>query len=284
MTILTILSDIRHQAANWRMAAERIALVPTMGALHDGHLTLIRAARKQADRVVVSIFVNPTQFAPHEDFDQYPRQLDKDATLAFAAGADAIYAPLADEIYPSGDVTRITVTGVSESMEGQFRPHFFTGVATVVARLLIHVCPDIALFGEKDFQQLQVIRRMVGDLALPVEIIGVETVREADGLAMSSRNVYLSQQERAVAPQIFQKLSNLATALQKGAAFSPRQATAIAGLEKVGFNRPDYLDFRQSDNLIALDRLGHQAARLLIAVRLGKTRLIDNIPVIPHHE
>ena len=281
MNIFNTLSDLRHQNANWRMASEKIALVPTMGALHDGHLTLIRAAKEMADRVVVSVFVNPTQFAPHEDFDQYPRQLERDAALAAEAGADAIYAPAASQIYPAGDATRVSVSGVSAPMEGTFRPHFFTGVATVVARLLIHAGPDLALFGEKDFQQLQVVRRMVQDLGLPVEIVGVETVREADGLALSSRNVYLSAAERQVAPMIHQQLTALKQALQAGADFAPLQKQAIETLQQAGFDNPDYLDFRLTEDLSPLERLGDQPARLLIAVRLGKTRLIDNIAVMP---
>lgn len=284
MTLLNTRQALVQRTLQWRVAGEKIALVPTMGALHEGHMTLVRTARRQADRVVVSIFVNPTQFAPHEDFDQYPRQLEQDARLALEAGADTIYAPAVSEMYPTGDATRITVSGVSEPMEGTYRPHFFTGVATVVARLLIHVAPDLAFFGEKDFQQLQVVRRMVTDLALPVTIIGVPTVREADGLAMSSRNAYLSDFDRAKAPIIYQQLCQIHQSLLSGKDFMPLQQDAVTALTAAGFDQPDYLDLRRSDDLSPLPRLDGGAARLLIAVRLGKTRLIDNIDVTSSDE
>lgn len=279
MAILETRIALQQRAAQWRKEQAKIALVPTMGALHEGHLTLIRTARQQAERVIISIFVNPTQFAPHEDFAQYPRQLEQDTRLAMEAGADVVYAPIATEIYPAGDSTRITVSGVSAPMEGQFRPHFFTGVATVVARLLIHAMPDLAFFGEKDFQQLQVVRRMVTDLALPMQIIGVPTMREADGLALSSRNVYLSPTERAAAPLIYAQLNEIAAGLRGGHDFAPLQQRALEKLMASGFDQPDYLDLRQADDLAPLSRWTGEAARLLIAVRLGKTRLIDNIAV-----
>ncbi|MCU0883263.1 MAG: pantoate--beta-alanine ligase [Hyphomonadaceae bacterium] len=200
IAITTTRQGVRDACTHLRAGGARLGLVPTMGALHKGHLALVEEARRHADHVVVSVFVNPTQFAPHEDFDRYPRQLATDAAMLAQAGASLIYAPDATSIYPPGDSTRVHVGGVSAHFEGRFRPHFFEGVASVVARLLIHVAPDVAVFGEKDFQQLAVIRRMTADLGLPVEIAGVATVREADGLALSSRNAYLDAAAAAGRP------------------------------------------------------------------------------------
>src|ERR1700761_850290 len=202
LTIVRTIATLRGQVAAWRAAGETVALIPTMGALHAGHLSLVALGRERADRTVASIFVNPTQFAPHEDFEAYPRDEHKDAERLAEAGCDLLFAPSVEEMYAPGFSTTITVTGVSAPMGGQARPHHFAGVATVVAKLLIQAAPDVAIFGQKDYQQLQVIRRLVADLDLPVEIVGAPTVRGDDGLAMSSRNAYLTQAQLGVAAQL----------------------------------------------------------------------------------
>jgi pantoate--beta-alanine ligase len=257
----------------------RIGFVPTMGALHRGHATLVEHALAACDRVVVSVFVNPTQFAPNEDFARYPRTEAADAALLERVGAQVLYAPAVEEVYPPGDATRVTVAGLTESMEGAIRPHFFTGVATVCARLFCHVQPDATFFGEKDYQQLLVVRRMARDLGLGVEVIGVPTVREPDGLALSSRNAYLSAAERAAAPALHRALQQVATGLRDGASMAALRADAVRALLDAGFTEPDYLDLRDAETLAPLDRLDATPARLLAAARLGTTRLIDNIPV-----
>jgi pantoate--beta-alanine ligase len=257
----------------------RIGFVPTMGALHRGHAALVEHALAACDRVIVSVFVNPTQFAPNEDFARYPRTEEADAALLDRVGAHVLYAPAVEEIYPPGDATRVTVAGLSEPMEGAIRPHFFTGVATVCARLFCHVQPEATFFGEKDYQQLLVVRRMVRDLGLGVEVIGVPTVREPDGLALSSRNAYLSAEERAAAPGLHRVLQDVATALRDGATMAALRADAVGALVAFGFTEPDYLDLRDAETLAPLDRLETAPARLLVAARLGTTRLIDNIPV-----
>jgi pantoate--beta-alanine ligase len=248
-----------------------------MGALHDGHLSLVRLARQKADRVVASIFVNPTQFAPSEDFTAYPRDEDRDARLLAETGCDLLYAPPTVDIYPSGFATSVSVAGVSAPLEGASRPQHFGGVATVVAKLLIRVLPDAAVFGEKDYQQLLVVRRLARDLDLPVEIIGAPTVRAEDGLALSSRNAYLTPSERAVAGRLNVVLRSAAGALARGEQVEAVEASAIGCLDKAGFSSVDYLEARDAENL---ERLGPGAvdrpARVLAAVRLGKTRLIDN--------
>lgn len=265
--------------APWRREGLRIGFVPTMGALHRGHAALIERALACCDRVVVSVFVNPTQFAPNEDFARYPRTEDADAALLERSGAHVMYAPSVEDIYPPGDATRVTVAGLTEPMEGAVRPHFFTGVATVCARLFCHVRPAATFFGEKDYQQLLVVRRMARDLGLGIEVIGVPTVREPDGLALSSRNAYLSAAERAAAPALHRVLQDLAAALRDGATMATLRPDAVGALVTAGFTQPDYLDLRDSETLAPLDRLGSAPARLLVAARLGTTRLIDNIPV-----
>lgn len=276
LPIFRSVSSVRTQTADWRVNGLRIALVPTMGALHDGHLSLVRMAKTRADRVLASIFVNPTQFAPSEDFAAYPRQEEADLIMLAAAGADGVYAPTVEEIYPNGFATTITVAGVSEGLCGDFRPGHFAGVATVVAKLLMQTGPDTALFGEKDYQQLQVIRRMARDLDFPVAILGVATVREADGLAMSSRNAYLSPAERAIAPVLFHVLSDCSAQLQQGRPAAPVLQAGIDRILAAGFAVVDYLELRADDDLRPLDRLD-RPARLLVAARLGRARLIDNI-------
>jgi pantoate--beta-alanine ligase len=276
LPIFRSVPSVRTQTADWRAAGLRIALVPTMGALHDGHLSLVRMARTKADRVLTSIFVNPTQFGPTEDFAAYPRQEEADCAKLATAGADGLYAPTVAEIYPSGFATTVTVAGLSEGLCGDFRPGHFAGVATVVAKLLLQTAPDIALFGEKDFQQLQVIRRMAHDLDIPVAVEGVVTVREADGLAMSSRNAYLSPAERDIAPVLFRVLCDCSARLQQGKPAAEVLESGIAAILAAGFSSVDYLELRAADDLRPLDRLT-RPARLLVAARLGKARLIDNI-------
>lgn len=270
--------DLRSRIADWRRAGERIALVPTMGALHAGHLALVEEAAKHGERVVVSIFVNPTQFAPHEDFDQYPRDLEGDAAKLGTMGVDLIYAPTIDAMYPTGHQTTVSVKGLSQPMEGAHRPHFFDGVTTIVSKLFIQVAPDVAVFGQKDYQQLLVIGQMTRDLDLPVEVIGLPTVRETDGLALSSRNAYLSEDERRIAVELSRTLIGISDRLAGGAAFGELGEAAKARLETLGFDAPDYLDFRDAETLQPIER-ADRPGRLLVAARLGKTRLIDNMPV-----
>ncbi|HWY61076.1 MAG TPA: pantoate--beta-alanine ligase [Rhizomicrobium sp.] len=255
-----------------------VALVPTMGALHDGHLALVAAARERTRHVAVSIFVNPTQFAPHEDFSSYPRGLEADATKLAAARTTLIFAPPAQEMYPDGFATTVSVKGPATGLESDFRPHFFDGVATIVAKLLIAAAPDYVLFGEKDYQQLLVVKRLVRDLALPVEIIAVPIAREADGLAMSSRNAYLSQAERKVAGQLNLVLKDVVAALQRGADVVQAQSAGVAALKQAGFESVDYVALRDAESLAPVSGL-EKPVRLLAAARIGKIRLIDNFPI-----
>jgi pantoate--beta-alanine ligase len=274
---LTTVKSLRETVRAWRAAEETIALVPTMGALHAGHLALVAAAKAEAKRVVVSIFVNPTQFGPNEDFSRYPRTSENDLKLLREAGADAAWLPTVEEMYPQGFGTVISVKGPSEGLDGDFRPGHFDGVATVVAKLLLQVAPDVALFGQKDYQQLAVITRMAADLDIATRIIGVPTVREADGLALSSRNAYLTEQERAIAPQMHVVLQVAANELQNGNDVATTLQKAIASLLHIGFRSVDYLELR-SDALEPLREFS-TPARLLVAAHLGRTRLIDNISV-----
>ena len=252
-------------------------MVPTMGALHDGHLSLVAEARKHSDLVVASIFVNPTQFAPTEDFDAYPRTLDKDVER-LGGGADIVFAPGAREIYPDGYATSISVSGPSTGLETDFRPHFFAGVATVVAKLLIAALPDVAVFGEKDYQQLLVVKRLVRDLALPVTIIGAPTLRESDGLAMSSRNAYLSTDERKIAGVLNRILKDAIAQAQTTGDLRAAEALAIEALWAAGFSHVDYVAIRDAENLDHITQLD-RPARILAAAKVGKTRLIDNMAV-----
>ena len=281
MTSLATIRDgteLRARVHAWRGAGETLALVPTMGALHEGHLSLIRSARERAGRVVASLFVNPSQFGPGEDFAAYPRDEERDCALLASAGCDLLYAPRESDIYPAGFSTTITVAGVSAPMEGEVRAGHFAGVATVVAKLLIVTAPDIAIFGEKDYQQLQVIRRLARDLDLPVEIVGVPIVRDGDGLALSSRNAYLTAAERAVAPALHRALLRAANRVVGGAEVSAVETEGIEALEAAGFDGVDYFAVRSPGDL---DRLGPGPtggpARILAAARLGVPRLLDNI-------
>lgn len=279
LSIVRTAAALRAELAPWRRAGKRIGFVATLGALHRGHAGLVERALAATDRVVVSVFVNPTQFAANEDFSRYPRTEDADAALLDRIGAHVLYAPTVEQIYPPGDATRVTVAGLAESMEGTIRPHFFTGVATVCARLFCHVQPDATWFGEKDYQQLLVVRRMVRDLGMPLEVIGMETVREPDGLALSSRNAYLSAGERTAAPAMHRLLQEVAAGLREGRTMAELRPAALRGFADAGFSEPDYLDLRDAETLAERDRLDTAPARLLVAARLGATRLIDNIPV-----
>jgi pantoate--beta-alanine ligase len=278
MAIAPTVESLRRAIAGWRGAGERIALVPTMGALHDGHLALARLGRDRADRVVVSIFVNPTQFAPGEDFSSYPRTLEEDRRR-LGTLADLIFTPAVEEMYPEGSATTVSVAGpAAAGLEDRFRPTHFEGVATVVAKLLIQAMPDVAIFGEKDFQQLKVITRMARDLHLPVRILGGETVREPDGLALSSRNRYLSAEERATAPRLHAALDACADAIRAGADPAKAAAEAATGLAGAGFDI-DYVEVRNAETLAPVETPAHGPLRVLAAARLGRTRLIDNVAV-----
>jgi pantoate--beta-alanine ligase len=277
MACVSRLDDLRAAVAAWRGRGERVALVPTMGALHEGHLSLVRIARQQADRTVVSIFVNPTQFGPGEDFSRYPRTLESDRARLGPA-ADLIFAPDVETMYPPGSATTVQLSGpATVGLEDRFRPHHFDGVATVVAKLLLQVLPDLAVFGEKDYQQLKVIERLVRDLFLPLRVVPGPTIREADGLALSSRNRYLTAQERSRAAQLYRTLQTCAAAIRAGSPPDESLASARATLAGAGFEL-DYLEARDADTLAPVaDNAG--ALRLLAAAHLGATRLIDNIAV-----
>ncbi|MEM8796092.1 MAG: pantoate--beta-alanine ligase [Pseudomonadota bacterium] len=271
---------VRTLVANLRRQGETIALVPTMGALHAGHLALVEEAHKTASKVIVSIFVNPSQFGPGEDFTRYPRTFDTDLAALSPLGVEAVYAPGIDDMYPEGFATEITLKGPALGLETDFRPHFFTGVATVVAKLLLAVLPDKAIFGEKDYQQLLVIRQMVRDLNIPVEIVGAPTIREDDGLALSSRNQYLSSEERAQATTLIESLKACARDIRSGIPISTALDSARSQLEARGFT-VDYVALRNAETLEEVasdsDHAG-KPLRLLAAAKLGGTRLIDNIP------
>ncbi len=276
-TVRTI-PELRAAIARWRAQGLRVGLVPTMGALHEGHLSLVRAGRARCERVVASLFVNPKQFAANEDLERYPRDEASDAALLAGAGCDLLYAPDAALIYPPGFATSVTVTSVAAPLEGEHRPHFFGGVATVVAKLLLQCLPDVALFGEKDYQQLLVIKRMAADLDIPVEIAGCPTVREADGLAMSSRNAYLTPDERRIAGQLNVTLADAARAVAAGAAIADVESYAADRLRRAGFDKIDYVAIRDAETLLAIETLD-VPARILAAAWLGGTRLIDNMAV-----
>jgi pantoate--beta-alanine ligase len=265
--------------AQWRRRREKIALVPTMGALHAGHLALVRLAQRRADRVVVSIFVNPTQFAPNEDLESYPRSLAEDMSQLAAVKADLVWAPSVETMYPTGFATRIVPEGpATAGLEDAFRPHFFAGVATVVAKLLIQCQPDIAVFGEKDYQQLKVVKQFARDLGLKTRIVAAPTVREKDGLALSSRNAYLSSRERALAPVLHRVLADCARKIGAGAAVDNALNEGRAAITEAGFAL-DYLEARNAETLAPVCSIKDGPLRLLVAARLGKTRLIDNVGV-----
>ena len=268
---------LRAQIRAWRQGGLRMAMVPTMGALHEGHISLVRIALEKADRCLVSIFVNPTQFAPTEDLDKYPRQLARDLERLAEAGAHLAFTPDVAGMYPTGFATKISVGGPSSGLESDFRPTFFDGVATVVAKLFLQALPDYAIFGEKDYQQLCVVRQLCRDLDLPVEIIGAPTVRDAYGLAMSSRNAYLGEAELEVARKLNAILRRTATALAAGVDEAGATDEAGRALVEAGFQRVDYVAARESLTLAPWRR--GRNGRLLAAAWLGKTRLIDNVEI-----
>ncbi len=270
---------LRRTVMQWRAAGEQLALVPTMGALHAGHIALVRAAKRRAPRVVVSIFVNPAQFAPEEDLTTYPRTFDSDLATLARLPVDLVWAPSTEVMYQPGFATRVVPAGpATAGLEDKFRPHFFTGVATVVAKLLIQCAPDFAVFGEKDFQQLKVVSRMAKDLDLPAKIVAVPTVREKDGLALSSRNAYLTASERVVASTLHRVLKDCAGRIASGEFLARVLDDGGAAIERAGFML-DYLEARHAETLTPLGSSGDDPVRLLVAARLGKTRLIDNLAV-----
>ena len=279
--IVRTVADLRAQVAAWKAVGERVALIPTMGALHEGHLSLIELGQTRARRTVASVFVNPKQFAPHEDFDSYPRGEAHDAELLAGVGCDLMFAPNVDEMYAPGFSTTVNLTGVSEPLEGAARPQFFGGVATVVTKLLIQSQADVAIFGEKDYQQLQVIKRVAKDLDIPVEIVGAPTARAEDGLALSSRNAYLSSEERAAAVALPDAMKTAARAVAEGGRIDEAEVAAKAALTAAGFRQVDYVDIREASDLSRLGPgpIGDAQGRILVAAWLGKTRLIDNMAV-----
>lgn len=270
-------ATLRDAVGAWRKQGLSVGLAPTMGALHEGHLSLVRAAKSRCDRVVASLFVNPKQFAPHEDFERYPRDEVGDSAMLASAGCDLLYAPDRAAMYPDGFTTNVLVPAVSTMLEGEFRPHFFGGVATVVSKLLLQCLPDAAFFGEKDYQQLVVIKRMTKDLDIPVAIHGCATVREHDGLAMSSRNAYLSESERRIATRLNLVLHDAIKEVRAGEPIDEAEEEAKRHLVAAGFTSVDYVAIRDAETLAPVGDLSH--ARILAAAWLGKTRLIDNMAV-----
>jgi pantoate--beta-alanine ligase len=270
---------LRRAVDDYRKRKATVALVPTMGALHDGHLSLVRLAKRRASRVIVSIFVNPTQFAPTEDFGSYPRTWKADLARLAAEDVDIVWHPPVQAMYPEGFATRIVPEGPAlAGLEDRFRPHFFGGVATVVGKLFTQCRPDVAIFGEKDFQQLRVVTQMARDLDLGVRVIGSRTVREHDGLAMSSRNVYLSPEERQVAPTLYRALKESARRIREGGAIEPAMAGGVDMIKAAGFVL-DYFEVRHAETLAPVTSRKDGRLRILVAARLGSTRLIDNIAV-----
>ena len=279
LKIVRTVPSLRRALEPYRKRRGRVALVPTMGALHRGHMALVREARRRAKCVVVSVFVNPTQFAPHEDFTSYPRSFATDLKVLREAQVDVVWAPSVEAMYPNGFATRLVPEGPAKvGLEDEFRPHFFGGVATVVAKLFTQVSPDFALFGQKDYQQLRVVTQMAKDLDLPVKVIGVPTVRESDGLALSSRNAYLSAGERAVAPMLYRVLKGCAVRIKNGEKLDHVLNVGRIEIDVAGFVL-DYLEARHAVTLAPVSSPKDGPIRLLVAARLGKTRLIDNVAV-----
>ena len=280
MDVARTVADLRSRVARWRKADERVGLVPTMGALHQGHMALVRAARAECDRVVATIFVNPKQFAPTEDLASYPHREAADLEMLETAGVDLVFLPALNEIYPPGFATLVRVDGLTEGLCGAHRAGHFEGVTTVVTKLLIQALPDAAYFGEKDYQQLMIVQRLARDLDIPVHVMGVPTVRESDGLALSSRNAYLSAQERRIAPNLARVLRSVAGALaQDPSAIAREVARGSTALKQAGF-AVEYLEVREAGTLARISR-ATASSRVFAAVRLGKTRLIDNMPIVP---
>ncbi|MFW2341832.1 pantoate--beta-alanine ligase [Brevundimonas sp.] len=270
-------TELRRVVAGWRAAGETVAFVPTMGALHAGHLRLVEQGRVEARRVVTSVFVNPTQFAAHEDLETYPRTLEQDARVLAEAGCDLLYAPTAKSMYPEGFATRIAMDGPALGLETDHRPHFFGGVAIVVAKLLNQVRADVALFGEKDYQQLRVIFRLAADLDIPTRIVGVPTERDGHGLALSSRNAYLSEAELEIARRLNGRLAAAAARVRSGDPIDAVERETAEALIVDGFASVDYVAIREADTLNPLAEAVDQPMRILAAAWLGRTRLIDNM-------
>jgi pantoate--beta-alanine ligase len=280
LEIVRTVADLRKHIALWRKGEVRVGLVPTMGALHQGHMALVEAARAECDRIVASIFVNPKQFAPTEDLGSYPRREAADLEMLRSAGVDLVFIPAVDEMYPPDFATLVRVSGLTEGLCGAHRAGHFDGVTTVVTKLLIQALPDTAYFGEKDYQQLTVVRRLARDLDIPVRIAGVPTVREPDGLALSSRNVYLSAEERRIAPNLARVLRSIAAVLaQDPNAVAREIAHGSVALQQAGF-AVDYLEIREAESLAVTSEVT-ASSRVFAAVRLGTTRLIDNMPIAP---
>jgi pantoate--beta-alanine ligase len=280
LAVVRTVAELRAAVAAWRRAGETLGLVPTMGALHRGHISLIAAARAACRRSIATIFVNPKQFGPREDFSRYPRQEEQDRALLERAGCDLLFAPPLSEMYPEGFATTVSVAGVTDRWEGEARPGHFAGVATVVTKLLLQALADKAFFGEKDYQQLQSVTRMARDLDIPTEIVGCPTVREEDGLALSSRNVYLTPEERKAAPALHRALRGVAAAAREGHPIPSAVEHAIAALLKVGFASVDYFAVVDAATLAPLQKLD-RPGRVLVAARLGAVRLIDNVAAQP---
>lgn len=279
--IIRTVRELRARTGEWRRAGETIALIPTMGALHEGHLSLAREGLKQSNHAVLSIFVNPQQFSPNEDFDSYPRTFEDDVAKFESVGGNLIWAPTPDEMYRPGFATHVQPGGAAEGLETDFRPHFFRGVATVCCKLFTQTQPDIALFGEKDYQQLRVVTQMVRDLDLPLKVVGCPTIREADGLAMSSRNAYLSSDERKTATRLYDVISKVAADVGAGRAAHASCKEAAEALRSAGFGQIDYVVVRDSETLGDITQPLARPARVLAAAWLGKTRLIDNLACLP---
>jgi pantoate--beta-alanine ligase len=278
-TIVRTVPALRRAVDGLRARKATVALVPTMGALHDGHVSLVRVAKRRATRVIVSIFVNPTQFAPTEDFSSYPRTWKADIARLAAENVDLVWHPDVKAMYPEGFATRISPEGpATAGLEDRFRPHFFGGVATVVGKLFTQCRPDVAIFGEKDFQQLRVVTQMARDLDLGVRVIGSKTIRERDGLAMSSRNVYLSPDERRLAPILYRTMKEAATRLRSGEDVAAAMAAGSEVIKAAGFAL-DYFEVRHAETLAPIAATSDGPMRILVAAKLGTTRLIDNIAV-----
>ena len=276
--VLRTVGDLRAFVRACRGRGETVALVPTMGALHDGHLTLAREGLKRADNVIVSIFVNPTQFGPHEDFEAYPRQPAQDIQKLSAVGAQAVFLPTTAEMYPEGASTSVHVKGITETLEGVCRPGHFDGVATIVTKLLLQALPDLALFGEKDYQQLQLIKQVVEDLNIPVDIVGVPIVRDPEsGLALSSRNAYLSPAELVIAGTLNKTLFAMAEKIAAGKSLEAIRTWGVTQIKQAGFGNIDYLEIRDAQTLIPVTEKDDRPLRILVAAFLGRTRLIDNV-------
>jgi pantoate--beta-alanine ligase len=282
--IVRTVKALRAAVAGFRAAGESVALVPTMGALHEGHLTLVRLAKRKADRGVVSIFVNPTQFGPTEDLSRYPRDEAGDRAKLGTVGADLIWAPAAGEMYRDGFATTVSPKGAALPLEGEFRPHHFAGVATVCTKLFSQVTPDIAIFGEKDYQQLCVIRQLVRDLDVPLKIVPAPISRDRDGLARSSRNAYLTADERAAAPALHRAIKGVAAIAARGGLINKAIEVATHDLLTAGFAKVDYVAVRDAETLEAFDPKAGCPGRVLAAAWLGATRLIDNVPVVPRSD